>query len=193
MLDTSKKYEITNIKYQHFAETLYRIRAVRSFADVKVGQLGGFIQRATNLAHEDNCWIYEGLVYHDAVIKGNAKVKGAWVWNRAVLRQEAVAEGECFISCDVECFGQALIKDSACCSGFAKIFDKCVVRERGSVSGHAICHGKSEVYGYGRASGAAELKGTFKLRGNGRVYEDVHEKGVIESWSPFTSDISIHG
>ena len=62
--------------------------------------------------------------YHDAVVKGNAKAKGGWIWNRAVLRQEAIADDGCFISCDAECFGQATIKDTAHISEFAKVFDK---------------------------------------------------------------------
>jgi hypothetical protein len=193
VLETLKKYEITNIKYQHFAETLYRIRALRDFSDVKAGQLGGYVQKYSNLAHEDSCWIYDGLVYQGAVIKGNAKVRGGWVWNRALVRQEAVIEGRCFVSGDVEIFGQAIIKDSAGCSGFARIFDKCIIRECGSAWGHAICHGRSEIYGYACASGTSELKGNFKLRGNGRLLQGVYETGVIESWSPYLTDTSLHG
>ena len=193
MLETLKKYEITNIRYDHFGEILYRIRALRDFGDVKAGQLGGYIQAERNLAHEGNCWIYNALVYHDAVVKGNAKAKGGWIWNRAVLRQEAIADDGCFISCDAECFGQATIKDTAHISEFAKVFDKCLVRQQGSVSGRAVCHGRSEIYGYGRASGTSELTGTFKLRGSGKLFEGVHEKGVVETWSPFTSDVTLHG
>jgi hypothetical protein len=49
---TTNKYEITNIKYQHFEFTLYRIRALKNFGDVKADQLGGFVQGYHNLSQE---------------------------------------------------------------------------------------------------------------------------------------------
>ena len=44
--DRVKKYELTNeIKNLADGVVLYRIRALRDFADVKAGDLGGFVQK----------------------------------------------------------------------------------------------------------------------------------------------------
>lgn len=51
---------------------VYRIRALRAFADVKIGDLGGFVETKQNLSNMGNAWVY-----------GNAEVYGdAWVRQR---------------------------------------------------------------------------------------------------------------
>ncbi|WP_375674505.1 hypothetical protein [Bartonella sp. CL100XZDX] len=63
--------------------TLYRIRALKDFGDVKKGDLGGWVESERNLSHDDNCWVggeawvYENAkVYDDAEVYNNAKVGG---------------------------------------------------------------------------------------------------------------------
>ena len=34
--------------------TVYRIKALRDFGDVKTGQLGGWIEKESNLSHDGN-------------------------------------------------------------------------------------------------------------------------------------------
>ena len=38
----SRKYELTNISMEFGGRTLYRIRALKDFSDVKAGDLGGY-------------------------------------------------------------------------------------------------------------------------------------------------------
>ena len=80
-----KKFELTAETKVVFGRTLYRIRALMAFGDVDKGELGGFIEKETNLAHEGNAW-----VYNDATVYGNAEVCGdaqmydnAWVSGNA--------------------------------------------------------------------------------------------------------------
>ena len=64
----------TEIKYELTEETtngLHRIRALKDFANVKAGELGGWIESERNLSHEGNCWVSE-----DARVSGNAWVYG---------------------------------------------------------------------------------------------------------------------
>ena len=49
--------------------TLYRIRALKDFSDVKKGDLGGFVEFEENLSQAGNCWIYD-----DAEVSGLSKV-----------------------------------------------------------------------------------------------------------------------
>ncbi len=53
-----KKYEFTNETQQVGDATLYRIRALRGFGDVKASDLGGFIEKEDNLSHDGICWVY---------------------------------------------------------------------------------------------------------------------------------------
>ena len=66
-----KKYEM--IKEGNF----YRIKALKDFSDVKKGDLGGLIEKESNLSHNGNCWIYNNArVYGNARVLYNAKVRG---------------------------------------------------------------------------------------------------------------------
>ena len=49
--------------------TLHRIKAVVEFGLVKVGDLGGWIEKEENLSHEENAWVCD-----NAWVCGNAKV-----------------------------------------------------------------------------------------------------------------------
>ena len=66
-----KKYEFTGETKEVYGITLHRIRAIKSFSDVNIGDIGGLIEKEKNLSHEGNAW-----VYGDAKVYGNAKVCG---------------------------------------------------------------------------------------------------------------------
>ena len=71
-----KKYEFTGetkeIKLLFRTAVLHRIRATVSFGFVKIGDLGGWIEKEENLSHEGKAW-----VCGDAEVWGNAKVFSA--------------------------------------------------------------------------------------------------------------------
>ena len=82
----NKKYELTAETIEIDGRILHRIRALRDFSDVKAGDIGGFIQKESNLSHEDNCWIYD-----DAIICDDAEVYNyAVVGNHAIVYENAV-------------------------------------------------------------------------------------------------------
>jgi hypothetical protein len=62
--------------------TVYRIRALRDFADVRRGDLGGYVESELALAQDGNAWVQDvAQVYGPhARVGGNARIKGeAWV------------------------------------------------------------------------------------------------------------------
>ena len=191
---TNNKYELTNIKYQHFEFTLYQIRALKDFGNIKAGQLGGFVSGYHNLSQNGLSWCYpECFCYINAKIMGDAQAFGGWVWNKAILKEESTCKDSCFIYDSAECFGQSIIMGEACCSGFSKIFDHAIIKDRGAISSNAWAHGKSEISQYARAGGTAELTGTFKLKGNGFLTEGCWDHGVVERWSPYMVNVALHG
>lgn len=70
-----KKFEFTGetkqVELLFRTATLHRIKAVAEFGIVKVGDLGGWIEKEENLSHEGKAW-----VCGDAKVCGNAKVWG---------------------------------------------------------------------------------------------------------------------
>lgn len=70
-----KKYKITKETLIHKGYTLHRIKATKSFGNVKKGELGGWIENEDNLSKDGNCWIFKNAkVYGGAVVHGNATV-----------------------------------------------------------------------------------------------------------------------
>ena len=90
-----QKYKLTNeskiiskistSKTQVFIR-VYRIQALKDFADVKTGDYGGWVESEDNLLQEGTCWIYDNaMVYQNAKVKNNAVVKDfAEVYGKAL-------------------------------------------------------------------------------------------------------------
>jgi len=78
-----KKYELLADDCRRAGErTVYRIRALRDFADVRRGDLGGYIEREENLDHQGEAWVADvAQVYGPhGCVRDNGRVSGeAWV------------------------------------------------------------------------------------------------------------------
>ena len=74
-----KKFELTSETIINNGKTLYRIKALIDFSNIKAGELGGFVEKESNLNHKGNAW-----VYGNACVSGNARVSdNAWVYGNA--------------------------------------------------------------------------------------------------------------
>lgn len=82
-----KKYELLKDDTIQIGEsTLYRVRALKDFSDVKAGDLGGYIGMEFNLSQEGNCW-----VYNNAKVRGNATVAGqSMLLGRTIICDESL-------------------------------------------------------------------------------------------------------
>ena len=170
--DTYKKSVIVNGEYEYI--TLYRIRALKNFRTIKVGDLGGYVESERNLSHDGICWIYKGYVYENAKIYDNALVNG------------------CDVCDDSRIFGDACVYDSKV-YGSAKIYgNACVydskVRGSAKIYGNAYVYdclitGKVEIFDNARVD-CVEVYNTVKIYNNSIVtsvqYEYVDEYTVIK-------------
>lgn len=73
-----KKYTLTRTyKVLSNGRRAFRIKASKSFGNVKVGDLGGFIESEKNLSHDGYAWVSgNARVYGSAQVSGNASVFG---------------------------------------------------------------------------------------------------------------------
>ena len=82
----TKKYELLAGDFLKAGDrTVYRIRALRDFADVRRGDLGGYVQSEFSLSHSGDSWVQDvAQVYGpNGSVIGNARVSGeAWVLGR---------------------------------------------------------------------------------------------------------------
>ena len=66
-----KKYELTAESIVMLGRTLFRIKALVAFGDVKEGEFGGFVEKDENLDQSGDAW-----VFGDAQVFGGARVFG---------------------------------------------------------------------------------------------------------------------
>ena len=133
-----KKYEL--VDYNEITR-LHRVKALKDFGSVKVGDIGGWIEKEENLSHSGNAW-----VYGNAQVYGNAKVSGnAWVSGKASVY------GNAWVSGDAQVTGNAKVTGNAWVYGNAKVFGDA------SVSGNASVSGDAQVYGNAKVSGDAQV------------------------------------
>lgn len=115
----TRKYRLTEetitITRNGMEVTLHRIEALRDFADVKAGDLGGFVESEANLSHDGDCWVYDtAKVYGDAEVYGDANVHGnANVYDNAWIYGNAEVYGCAKVSDNAEVFGNAKVHGNA--------------------------------------------------------------------------------
>lgn len=146
---------------------LYRIKATRSFGDVKEGDLGGFIESKNNLPQYWNCWVYDdAMVYENAKVHGNAKVRGnARVCNHAKVYDNAIVEDNALIATNAQVYENARVGDNA------------------------VVTGDTEVYGHAKLFGNGKAKGSVKLR----AWDQVINDGIAEYESDRRKQYAIGG
>lgn len=141
-----KKYKLTEEKHRWY--NAYRIEALKDFADVKKGDLGGFVQDESNLSHEGNCWVYneaivvdnalvrdEAKICNHGIVSGNAKVfNKAVVYNNARVYENATVKDEAKVFEDCYIYGNAVICENA------------KVRSNAHVSGSTVVSGGTSVF-----------------------------------------------
>lgn len=150
------KYRLTYENKSVRGISLYRIQAIRSFGDVKEGDLGGFVESESNLSHIHNCWIYDdAAVYEVARVAGDTQIR-----DNACLYEHSLA-------CDM-----SIISENAKVYGSANIFHGARIR------GNSQIGGMSNVYG-SIIHGSAHISGMVDVYRNAEVCEDVILRGAF--------------
>ena len=110
-----KKYEFTGETKNIDGHILHQIRALMDFGNVKIGDLGGWIESEENLSQEGNCWVYgnaqaygNAWVGENATVYGNAHVcKNAWVYGNAQVCGNAQIYGNAQVCGNAQIYGNA--------------------------------------------------------------------------------------
>ena len=173
----SKKYELLKDDYiNHEGRTLYRIRALKDFGNVKAGDIGGYIQSEENLSHEEDCWIYDDAkVFDNAVIYDNAIIaRYAHIHGDATIRGDAIILDNAKITGHAEVYGDAIVR------GNAEILDYAKVHGNALIFGSALVLNNAEIYGDAEVCGNTEVYGNAEVCGNAEVYGNANiNKGTI--------------
>ena len=70
-----KKYKLTDETIEVNGKTLYRIKALKDFSNVKRGDKGGFVEKEENLSHLGDAWVYNNTkVLDNAIVKDDGSI-----------------------------------------------------------------------------------------------------------------------
>ena len=103
--------------------TLYRIKALKTTADLVKGELGGWVESEDNLSQDGSCWIdTAGTVYGEACIFEDAHVSGIVSGHAKVYGTSSVGF-RCSVSEYAMLLGHTVLTGFATVSGVAKLYD----------------------------------------------------------------------
>jgi carbonic anhydrase/acetyltransferase-like protein (isoleucine patch superfamily) len=155
---------------------LYRIRAARNFKtvflSVEKGDIGGYIQKGSNLEHDGRAWIFpSAMVYGNAIISYDAVVYDtARVFDNAIVFNSAQVYGNAMV------FGVAMVRGESQVYGNALIYGDARIRDFSRVFGNAQVYGDARVNEMVRVFGNSLIHGDAYLEGDG-LYVDVDLSG----------------
>ncbi len=131
------KYEITDIQHPNKPK-LHRIRSIKyipetkTTREVKVGDLGGYVESENNLSQVGRCWIYD-----DAEVYENGQVK-----DYAIVTKKSQVHGNAIVDQYSEILNYSTINGNARVSGNT-IVDGCAA----TISSNISIHGNSKITG----------------------------------------------
>lgn len=148
-----KKYIITDETKVVNGHTLHRIQAIKSFDNIKKGDIGGWIEVEDNLSQKGNCWVYNNAkVYGCGRIYDNVKIlNNVEIFDCAFIFNDVIITGNAKI------YGNVLIYDNVAICGNVKIY------ENAHIYGNAHIYNNAEIYGNIKINGNTEIGGIAKV------------------------------
>ena len=174
-METTKKYELSNITIESNGVTLYRIKALKDFSDVKAGDLGGWVEKEDNLSQSGDAWIGgDAKVYGNAVVCDNAKVFG-----KAKVHDNAFVCDNAWVYDNAQVYGRAKV------FGNAVVFVNAEVYDHADVYCHAMAFGNAEICGNAGVCGYAEICGDAVVKNNEDyiVFKNFWSSGRYFTWT----------
>ena len=154
-----KKYKLTDETINVNGKTLYRIKSLKDFGNVKKGDKGGFVEKEENLSQSGDCWVYDNAkVYNNAKVFDYADIYG-----------------------NAEIFGNAIVSGKARVYGNAKVYHYAMVYDDAEVCDNAIISGNAEVYHDAAVYGNARVFGNAEICGKAEIANDL-DYIVFKNW-----------
>ena len=137
---TQQKYILTDETFTLLGHTLYQIQAVRDFADVKSGDLGGFVESTSNLSQSGNCWVYDNAcVFGNASVSIDAKVKDhAVVYNTYKNTHGDSRLNRTSVSDSAVVENRAIVRNRAMIKHFAVVSGNAIIENDVQLTGHSF-------------------------------------------------------
>lgn len=199
-----KKYELIEVSPNEEGNEHglpYRIKSKRNFADVRIGDLGGFVESEYNLSQDGDCWIYDNsAAFENGSVHGNAKVRtNSSVYEHAKVNDNVLVDGNnhihgnTILKDDVEVIGNCDLKCKEV-SGSVELNGKVTLKEYVGVYCNVKIFGDVTVESYVEIQDKVIIKETIApihipsrafLCSNAVVEHDTDVFLFYRPWSPY--------
>lgn len=190
-----KKFELTT-KISFNGRTLYRIRALKNFRNVKKGDLGGYVEKESNLSQTGNAWIYD-----DAKAMDNAIVKDdATLHHSAEVYDKAIVSGSASVNENVTLRDKATVSDKAILYGNVILVDGAKIYGKARLYDYVLVSGNAQVFDNARCYGFA------KIEDDAQVFNDaiidnavisgsacVFDKATVKNNATISGHVNLYG
>lgn len=172
-----RKYELISVPGStNDPRGMCRIRALIDIpeANVRIGDLGGWVLGEYNLSHYGTCWISgEAVVRGDARVLEDAQVGGySLIDGEAEVYGHARVLGGAEVGENARVHGNARIYDDASVYGNARVYGNAVIGEQATVSDKAQVYDDARMHGTSMAVDWAHVHGDADLIAGERVCEE---------------------
>lgn len=190
-----KKFELTT-KISFNGRTLYRIRALKDFGVVKKGDLGGYVEKESNLSQTGNAWIYD-----DAKVMDNAIVKDdATLHHNAEVYDKAIVSGSASINENAILRDKATVSDKAILYGNVILVDDAKIYDKARLYDYVLVSGNAQVYDNARCYGFAKIEDDTQVF-NDAIIDNavisgsacVFDKATVKDNSTVSGHINLYG
>ena len=179
----NRKYEITDITMRFEGRTLYRIRALKNFSNVKKGNLGGWVSSEDNLSQEGDCWIYdEAKCMDNARMHDNSKM-----YNNSVMYEYSAMHGNSKMCNNSKMYDDSEMHDDSRMYDHSMMYDHSKMYDHSEMNDYSIMYNNSEMHGYSKMRDNSTMYNNSKIydysimHGNSTMYEDseMHDEEVL--------------
>ena len=141
-----KKYKLTDETIEVNGKTLYRIKALKDFSNVKKGDRGGFIEKEENLSHLGDAWVYDDAkvfdnaeIFEDAVVRGMAQIYDyAKILECTIISGHAQIYGRSHVLGHARVYDMVQIYGDSIVGNYAKIYDEATICGYSMIYDHVI-------------------------------------------------------
>ena len=170
---SNKKYKLSNITMKFEGRTLYRVIALKDFADVRKGELGGWVESEKNLSQEGDCWIYN-----------NAKcIDNARMYDNSCMYDNSEMRG------NSKMHNYSEMHDNS------RAYDSSEMHGNSEMHGHSIRYGNSRMYERSRMWGNSKMYGNSEMHDHSKMhdYSEIHEGSKMYNNSEMVGNSEMWG
>ena len=159
IMDDTKKYALLKRE----KNGLCRIIALKNFSDVKMGDIGGYVQNEYNLSHWGNCWIYDNAIVRD----------------KAIVCENATARNNAILSDKSRLYWNSIAKDNAIIKNKSRIYSNAIIKDNAVIQGNTAIRDFVIVEKFARVLGNSTVRGNTVVTNNARIHNVKVQAGVV--------------